>query len=346
MKISRSMLALAFVALTGIAGAQSVSSGFTTNNGQSGVMFDVNSTIPVLISNFDINIDAGSWTVNIYHFNGSFLGNQATATGWTLDASVPVTGVGLNLVTPLSLSLSIPVNPGTPTGIYMTVTSGTSFNYTTGATGTFQNTLATDGIVSITSGIGKALPLFTGGSFGGLTPAVSGSRQFSGTVYYLPTNPPNNGTGQAPQAGVATLNVNDARDVDNYPLAAGGNGPYAVNVTAGTNMVFKFGGAANQPIVFLSGPLNVNSFAVAGVGQLDIGTPNGFIPNDIFVISDGAGLTGLFPEFFTLDSTGKREITFNASGLQPGLALSFQCAMFTGGPSIIAFSNAVTVNTL
>ena len=94
MKISRSMLALAFVALTGIAGAQSVSSGFTTNNGQSGVMFDVNSTIPVLISNFDINIDAGSWTVNIYHFNGSFLGNQATATGWTLDASVPVTGVG------------------------------------------------------------------------------------------------------------------------------------------------------------------------------------------------------------------------------------------------------------
>jgi len=352
MKISRSLLALAFVALVGVSSAQSVlTTGFTTNNGQSGNMFDINSTLPVIVSGFDINVDAGSWSVDVYSVTGggTFLGQQSNAAAWTLQGTFTVTGAGLNLVTPLPQTLSIPVNPGTPTGIYITVTSGTGLNYTTGATGTFQNTLATDGILSVTSGIGKALPLFTGGNFGGLTPAVSGSRQWSGNVYYIPSNPPNNGTGQAPQAGFATLNVNDAKDVDNYPLAAGGNGPYSVNVTAGTNMNFKFGGVPNQAIVLLSGPLNPGSntaYVGFGIGQLDIGTPNGGIPTDIVVLADGAGLTGFLPEFFNLDSTGNRTITLNASGLAPGLQLTFQCAMYTGGPTVIKFSNAVTINTL
>lgn len=348
MKISRTLFVLAFAALVAVGNAQSVlATPLNANNGQSGVMFDLNTTLPVLVTGFDINIDAGNWNVAIYSVTGggTFLGQQATAASWTLIGSANIVGAGLNLFTALPIPTAISVNPGTPTGIYITATVGTGMNYTTGATGTFQNTLVTDGILSITSGLGKALPLFTGGNFGGLTPGVSGSRQFGGRVYYVPSNPPNNGTGQAPQAGLATLNVNDARDVDNYPVVAGGNGPYSVNVTSGNNMAFKFGGAANQPIIFLAGPLNINSASFPVVGQLDIGTPNGGIPTDIQVLADGASLAGFLPEFFVLDGTGNRTITL-ASGAAAGVTLTFQCAMLTGGPAVIALSNAVTVNIL
>lgn len=349
MKLNRSLAALAFAALIGVSQAQVLSTGFTTNNGQSGNMFDLNATVPLIVTGFDINVDAGAVTINVYSITGggTFLGQQSNAAAWTLEGSFPVNGAGLNLPTALPQTLAIPVNPGTPTGIYITVTVGTGLNYTTGPANSFQGTLATDGILSVTSGIGKALPLFTGANFGGLTPGTTASRQWSGNVYYFPSNPPNNGTGQAPQAGLATLNVNDARDVDNYPLVSGGNGPYSVSVVAGTNMNFRFGGAPNQPIVFLSGPLNPGSLVLpAGIGQLDIGTPNGGIPTDILVLSDGAGQTGFLPSFFVLNGAGSQTITLNASGLTPGLALSFQCVMYTGGPTVIACSNAVTVNTL
>ncbi|MCB9831472.1 MAG: hypothetical protein H6807_03285 [Planctomycetes bacterium] len=189
----KGLSALAILALVAsFASAQSLTTTFASNNGQSGNMFDVKALIQgVFINDFDVNIDVGTWTVDVWAVTGggTFLGNEGNPAAWTMLASTTVSSAAQDVPTNLGLSLGYLVPVGTTQGFYITVASGTGMNYTTGATGTFQTVAAADAFLEIYYGIGKALsgyPTTFGSNLGGLTPGTSGSRLWNGTVYYAP----------------------------------------------------------------------------------------------------------------------------------------------------------------
>ena len=149
-----------------------LSTGFNTNNGLSGNYFDMSSTANVTITGFDVNVDAGSRTIEVWTRSGSYMGNTSSSAGWTQVGVVTVTGAGLDVPTvlPLDIGVHIPAGGTQAFGLF----SNGGWNYTNGtAEGTL---LATDGTISVFEGLGA------GGPFGG----TIATRNFSGNVYYRP----------------------------------------------------------------------------------------------------------------------------------------------------------------
>ncbi len=186
-------LALALALFASLASAQSLTTTFTTNNGQSGNMFDVKTVASaVIINDFDINIDTGI-TANIDVWavtgGGTMLGVENNPAAWTLlGTATGVVSAGTDVPTNLGLSLGYIIPPVSTQGFYITVTSGTGMNYVT-APGAFQTIAASDSFLEIYHGFGKALsgyPTTFGSNFGGPTPGVSAARTWSGTIYYTP----------------------------------------------------------------------------------------------------------------------------------------------------------------
>ena len=138
------------------------------------------------------------------------------------------------------------------------------------------------------------------------------------------------GNGQPPQPGLAVLDVNDsAVEVNSLPVSSGLPGPYSVDVASGGLMSIRVEGAPNQEIFLLTGALAVGSQSFAGIGQVDLANPaeltNGFLEN-----------------FFYTDATGSFVFSFNLN-LGVGGVIPLQAAVRTGGPTVIALSNAVVV---
>lgn len=165
--------------LTLPAGAQlSLTTTFTSNNGQAGNMFDVIAINPVVIQGFDVNLDAGTWNLAIYARTGggTHVGFQTNAAAWTLLASpTGVVSSGINVATPLNLSLGYVIAAGVTQGIYITCTAGAAINYTNGtAVGAIA---AQNADMQITQGYGNSLPIFG---------SIFQPRTWNGTVRYSP----------------------------------------------------------------------------------------------------------------------------------------------------------------
>ena len=152
---------------------------------------------------------------------------------------------------------------------------------------------------------------------------------------------PTTQNGQAPQA-TAYFDINNATDPNGFPVASGVNGPYTANVPTGDAVNLVVAGNANQPILLLTGPLNVASASFPGIGQFDIGTAPGF--GGIVVIAGGGG-SGFFDQFFYTDVQGYMSMAFNLN-LPAGNSYPMQCMVYTGGPSVVAISNAVVLNSI
>jgi len=177
-------LALAFFAF-GVQ-AQSLTTLFASNNGQSCTYFDVcnNSFLnPIFITGFDVNLDAGSWNMEVGLSNtGTHVGNIITA-NYSVVGTATVTGAGLNLPTSVPIG-GITIGPSACVGLYMCVTNGTGQNYTNGPAagvtvwngGNCNNgATVSNADISIFASQGSAYPN-TGGGF---CPRI-----FNGTVYY------------------------------------------------------------------------------------------------------------------------------------------------------------------
>lgn len=172
-----SILCLTATALT----AQSLTTTFASNNGQSGNMFDVVGKQSVVISHLDVNLDPGAWDLEVYVVTGggSYVGKEADATLWTLVGSVTdVVSSGFNVPTPLPLGVQTPVAAGQVQGFYVTVSNGIAMNYTN-ATVPVGTVYVEDANIRILVGAGSAYP------FAGLaTPRI-----WNGTIYYVPAVP-------------------------------------------------------------------------------------------------------------------------------------------------------------
>ncbi|MFT4842175.1 MAG: hypothetical protein ACI8UD_004286 [Planctomycetota bacterium] len=117
--------------------AQTLTTTFAGGNGQAGNMFDLQAVIPVTITGFDVNLDAGTWDMEVYTLapNLPYLPDVANPTAWTLVGSTTgLLSLGANVPTPLPIALSVPIAAGEVQAFYVTVTNGTAINYTNGTT--------------------------------------------------------------------------------------------------------------------------------------------------------------------------------------------------------------------
>lgn len=133
---------LALIAAIALMGATataqlSLTTTYAHNNGQSGNMFDLKGLASVIINDFNVNVDTGTWDFEVWVVTGggTIAGNENNAAAWTLIGSVPgIVSAGQGLPTSLGLTLAAPIAGGSIQGFYVTVTNGTGINYTNGTT--------------------------------------------------------------------------------------------------------------------------------------------------------------------------------------------------------------------
>ncbi len=151
--------------------------------------------------------------------------------------------------------------------------------------------------------------------------------------------------GQAPQPGLAVLDLNAPRNANGVPLSFAANGPYFSSVSAGDILNFKMKGGAMQPIILFAGPLNPGVASFAGIGSIDVGGPidplTG-IPTFLTILADGTTLGGFNP-FFVIAASGSTQVGFSVPNLPPGVLGTFQCAVYSSTTSGISLTNAVQV---
>lgn len=154
---------------------------FAGGNGQNGNMFDVVALRNVAVHGFDLNLDPGTWNLEVYAVTGggTCIGKEANASAWTLVGSAAgVVATAANVATPLPIAIDTLVRAGQTQGFYVTVTNGVAINYTDGTT--LGAVYAQDDDLQILEGHGVAYPF--AGTF---TPRI-----WNGTLHYtsIPQN--------------------------------------------------------------------------------------------------------------------------------------------------------------
>ena len=151
--------------------------------------------------------------------------------------------------------------------------------------------------------------------------------------------------GQAPQPGLAVLNLNDPLNVNGDPLSFGFGGPYFTSVVAGDLLVFEVEATPLQFITLIAGPLNPSAATYPGIGSIDLGgpiDPMTGIPTAITVLADGSVPVGLNGFFFTA-ANGHFEFGITVPNFPPGVQVTFQVAISASAGVSIKLSNAVEV---
>ena len=344
---------------------------FGANNGQAGNMFDVVASNAITLKSFDLNLDGGTFDIEIWSVitdptamnpgsiiqtptAGPSMGLRADTDmmQWNLEATVlGVVSNGFNNPTPLGPGVvNIPYAAGETKGIYITVVAATAINYTNG--NNWGAPYASNGDLAVLEGFGKVYQF--GASFGNVLGGANSSRRWNGNIHYdNPNFMP--GIGQAPQTGLAVLDINNSAEVNGLPVGAIDpstmspvNGPYFTDISQGTSISFHLEGTPGQPIILLAGPLLPAALVVPPQGQIDIGNgmfdPVSGFPLGIVLAANGTAPT--FPDaFFVLDVNGEMDISLPVFSTFPlGILSTFQAVVFTGGPSVVAISNAVQVN--
>ncbi|MAG56354.1 MAG: hypothetical protein CMJ83_08700 [Planctomycetes bacterium] len=149
---------------------------FASNNGQSGNMFDVQAIQNCTIVCFDVNLDPGTWTMEIWTLPGgeSYTAAPTTMASWQLLGATEVTSNGTDVPTPLPLHVGVGLNTGERRAFYVTATNGTGINYTNGSTtGVLYRANA---YLAFYEGAGKSYP------FG----ATFSPRIWSGNIHFTP----------------------------------------------------------------------------------------------------------------------------------------------------------------
>ena len=142
------------------------------------------------------------------------------------------------------------------------------------------------------------------------------------------------GAGQAPQLGLATLDITGAREICGAGVLSGVPGPYYSTISPVENIAFTISGAPNQPFVVIIGNLAVATNVYAGIGQLDLAFP-------VVVVFDGTQ-PGLPGALYWTGPFGVFGMSISVPpNLPPNTVVGFQAAVYTGGPAVIALSNAV-----
>jgi subtilisin-like proprotein convertase family protein len=135
-------------------------------------MFDVSASSDVMINSFDVNLDSGTYDVEVYYKMGTWVGSDTTPGDWTLlDTATGVVSAGTDNPTSLGLSLGLNVMSGDTVAFYVVSTSG-GWNYTNGTA--VGNVWFSDSNLTVYEGAGKEYPW--GSTFS--------PRNFNGNIHY------------------------------------------------------------------------------------------------------------------------------------------------------------------
>jgi len=151
----------------------SLTAPYNQNNGLDGNMFDVVAKgSNIEIQGIDVSIGTTSTTIEIYYRPGTHVGFETSSTGWTLAGSAAVTGAGVDMPTPVPVTLSINIPAGQTYGFYVTTTTA-GMDYTNGTS--VGNVLVENADLQILEGKGNSYPF-------GSSPIST--RNWNGTLYY------------------------------------------------------------------------------------------------------------------------------------------------------------------
>jgi len=142
------------VFFTANANSAVITTTFSSNNGQSGNMFDiVNLGGNKTITGFDLNLDLGTFGLEVYGKSGSWVGFNNNSSAWNLIDTGTVTSSGVDLATFFDVTDFL-LDATSTTALYITVIGDTSMNYTNG-TGV-GNVFSDNGELQILEGAGIA----------------------------------------------------------------------------------------------------------------------------------------------------------------------------------------------
>lgn len=167
-------LSLFLVMLCTQASATVITTTFEGGNDYSGNMFNltnVSGSAIELTGQFEGNFIGGtSGTIDVWYYNGSYVGHEGSASGWTLLGSSSYISLGNNTPTSFNIGNSLDVNSGEVIGLYFFTGLTNGLNYTNGSN------IYNDGVVELELGIGTDDVAFSGGIF---TP-----RTWNGSIEY------------------------------------------------------------------------------------------------------------------------------------------------------------------
>ena len=156
--------------------------------------------------------------------------------------------------------------------------------------------------------------------------------------------------GQAPQQGIATLDISFATNGHKKEIMSGENGPYEKVSRFPAILDFVFEGIPSQPFILLSGLRNEVNATYPSIGQMDVGGPldlaSGF-PTALTVWGNGFALATAVDFLFYTDSAGTALIQAQLPQLpiapfdRNTPFATFQCVMGVPAPPFFAVSNAV-----
>lgn len=182
--------ALAFFATS--ANSTVLTTTFVSNNDLSGSMFDVVNLVGNLnVTGFDLNLDDGTWDIEIYKKSGTWDGFALDASAWDLVDTGSVISAGIDMASFFDVA-DFQLDAASITGLYITTTSSAgAMNYTNG-TGV-GNVAAENGDIQILEGAGLQYP------FGGIFGDIFSPRIWNGSIYY------NNSNNSVPEPSIVLL---------------------------------------------------------------------------------------------------------------------------------------------
>jgi len=152
-------VAIIFIPFFGFSQCDPLPTFYAEDNGQDGIMFDINAIVDVTVTGFDFNMGAATpYDMEIYYKAGTHVGFEMTPGAWTLaGTALGVVGAGANVATAIPIVLNVAIPSGQTYAFYITdMGTAANLDYTNG-TGVGA-VAATDGNITIFEGTGKDYP--------------------------------------------------------------------------------------------------------------------------------------------------------------------------------------------
>jgi hypothetical protein len=145
---------------------------FTSNNGNYSNMVDIYAKNDIIIDSLDVNISSTGW-VKIYYRNGTCVGNNTSASGWTLLDSLNVVAAGQDNPTKLALKNKLLIPAASTYALYVISEGIMRYTNDNGSNDTY-----TDSNMVVVCEYGGGSTLFN----------ATADRVWNGTLYYTVRN--------------------------------------------------------------------------------------------------------------------------------------------------------------
>jgi gliding motility-associated-like protein len=132
----KSLIGVLILPLVGLAQCDPITTPFSQNNTQDGIMFDIEAINDVTINEFSANLcDAGPYDMEIYYKAGTHFGFEANAGAWTLiGGTTGLASAGTDVPTFIPINVNIAIPAGQRYAFYVTESANSANNmcYTDG----------------------------------------------------------------------------------------------------------------------------------------------------------------------------------------------------------------------